>query len=336
MVSLEASYTMGPNRRGFSTGVGEDDFMVRGDTTSFFPAMESEGNAYLQQELNEFFESQVYLQQGSAPPQNHPQIGTTPTTTTTLTTTAGAAVHVVHGGRGVGTPGEAAVCLGSSFGGLGGYTPMELAQSLLYDDGDDPTSIHHADDPHQEAMDFGHVSTTSPAAVSYGSGLARGLEFTTSPGSQMDAAGGVNSSVPVRRQVPPRECWLEGNRNHQQLSSSLPRGRKRGDDGDKAPSNLAPRRKIDKGARQEAAAGRWPKRASDQADHIMRERQRRDDMTSKFLVLESLLPGGAKVINQASRPCFVIYFFMCFLLSWLIDENLEVISACDDFCLCGI
>ena len=316
MVSLGASYTMGPNRRGFNIGFGEDDFMVRGDTTSCFPSMESEGNAHLQQEFNEFLESQVYLQQGSAPPQHHhhPQIGTTTTTTTTITT-AGAGVHVVHGGGGVGTPGEAVVCLGSSYGGLGGYaSPMELAQSLLYDDDDDPISIHQADDHHQKTMNFGHGRTTSPAAVSYGSGLAGGLAFTTSPGSQMAAVGGVNSSVPVRRQVPPRECWLEGNHQQQQLSSSSPRGGKRGDNGSlDPPSNLAPRKKIDKRAGQEAAAGRWPKRATDQADHIMRERQRRDDMTSKFLVLESLLPGGAKVINQAACPCFVIYFLMCFL-----------------------
>ena len=311
MVSLGASYTMGPNRRGFNIGFGEvDDFMVRGDTTGCFPSMESEGNAHLQQEFNEFLESQVYLQQGAAPPQHHhhhhPQIGTT--TTTTITTAAAAGGHVVHGGGGggVGTPGEAVVCLESSYGGLGGYaSPMELAQSLLYDDDDDPISIHQADDHHhQKAMNFGGHgrTTTSPAAVSYGSGLAGGLGFGTSPGSQMAAAaaGGVNSSVPVRRQVPPRECWLEGNQQQQQqqqLSSSSSRGGKRGDNGSlDPPSTLAPRRKIDKKAGQEAAAaGRWPKRPTDQADHIMRERQRRDDMTSKFLVLESLLPGGAKV-----------------------------------------
>jgi hypothetical protein len=330
MVSLGASYTMGPNRRGFNIGFGEDDFMVRGDTTSCFPSMESEGNAHLQQEFNEFLESQVYLQQGSAPPQHHhhhhhPQIGTTTTTTTTtaaITTAAraGAGGHVVHGGGGgVGTAGEAVVCLESSYGGLGGYaSPMELAQSLLYDDDDDPISIHQADDHHQKAMNFGGhggTTTTSPAAVSYGSALAGGLGFTTSPGSQMAAAGGVNSSMPVRRQVPPRECWLEGgNHQQQQLSSSSSRGGKRGDNGSlDPPSNLAPRRKIDKRAGQEAAAGRWPKRPTDQADHIMRERQRRDDMTSKFLVLESLLPGGAKVINQAACPYFIVDSLMCFL-----------------------
>ncbi|KAG0609723.1 hypothetical protein M758_7G009000 [Ceratodon purpureus] len=35
-------------------------------------------------------------------------------------------------------------------------------------------------------------------------------------------------------------------------------------------------------------------RPAEQAEHIIRERQRRDDMTSKFLMLESLLPPGPK------------------------------------------
>ncbi|XP_024384336.1 uncharacterized protein [Physcomitrium patens] len=36
------------------------------------------------------------------------------------------------------------------------------------------------------------------------------------------------------------------------------------------------------------------KRLTDQAEHILRERQRRDDMSNKFLMLESLLPPGPK------------------------------------------
>jgi hypothetical protein len=36
-------------------------------------------------------------------------------------------------------------------------------------------------------------------------------------------------------------------------------------------------------------------RPPEQAEHIIRERQRRDDMSSKFLMLESLLPPGPKV-----------------------------------------
>lgn len=36
------------------------------------------------------------------------------------------------------------------------------------------------------------------------------------------------------------------------------------------------------------------KRPPEQSDHILRERQRRDDMTSKFAILESLLPIGVK------------------------------------------
>lgn len=40
------------------------------------------------------------------------------------------------------------------------------------------------------------------------------------------------------------------------------------------------------------------RRPNDQAGHIIRERQRRDDMTNKFLILESLLPPGPKVIGS--------------------------------------
>lgn len=40
------------------------------------------------------------------------------------------------------------------------------------------------------------------------------------------------------------------------------------------------------------------KRLTDQAEHILRERQRRDDMSNKFLMLESLLPPGPKVMIQ--------------------------------------
>ena len=42
------------------------------------------------------------------------------------------------------------------------------------------------------------------------------------------------------------------------------------------------------------------KRPAEQAEHIIRERQRRDDMTSKFLMLESLLPPGPKVTPDSS------------------------------------
>lgn len=45
-----------------------------------------------------------------------------------------------------------------------------------------------------------------------------------------------------------------------------------------------------------------PKRATDHAEHIIRERIRRDDMTSKFHMLESLLPPGPKVNDQLIIP----------------------------------
>lgn len=56
-----------------------------------------------------------------------------------------------------------------------------------------------------------------------------------------------------------------------------------------------PRKKLDRSARTVDSKNKRP--ATEQAgDHILRERQRRDDMTSKFAVLESLLPLGVKVI----------------------------------------
>lgn len=58
--------------------------------------------------------------------------------------------------------------------------------------------------------------------------------------------------------------------------------------------NMQPRKKVETSARVVVGLDKC-KRPSDQADHILRERQRRDDMTSKFAVLESLLPTGPKV-----------------------------------------
>jgi len=76
-----------------------------------------------------------------------------------------------------------------------------------------------------------------------------------------------------------------------------PRGLKR--DGGNDLTNVQHRKKMEKSARTLDAKSKRP--ATEQAgDHILRERQRRDDMTSKFAVLESLLPIGVKVIAQIS------------------------------------
>lgn len=55
--------------------------------------------------------------------------------------------------------------------------------------------------------------------------------------------------------------------------------------------DMQPWKKLDKTSRSIGPKG---KRMNEQADHILRERQRRDDMTSKFAILESLLPIGTK------------------------------------------
>lgn len=57
-----------------------------------------------------------------------------------------------------------------------------------------------------------------------------------------------------------------------------------------------PQKAEDVLSRQERSLGK-SKRVPDQAGHIVRERLRRDDMTSKFLMLESLLPPGPKVTD---------------------------------------
>lgn len=73
-----------------------------------------------------------------------------------------------------------------------------------------------------------------------------------------------------------------------------PRGLKREGSIDQTVS-LPPRKKLDRSARTIDPKSKRP--ATEPAgDHIMRERQRRDDMTHKFAVLESLLPIGIKVI----------------------------------------
>jgi hypothetical protein len=50
----------------------------------------------------------------------------------------------------------------------------------------------------------------------------------------------------------------------------------------------------------DAAAGKlkFPSSSMEQPEHIVRERQRRDDMASKFAVLESFLPPSSKVRNR--------------------------------------
>lgn len=71
-----------------------------------------------------------------------------------------------------------------------------------------------------------------------------------------------------------------------------PRGLKREGSIDQTVS-LPPRKKLDRSARTIDPKSKRP--ATEPAgDHIMRERQRRDDMTHKFAVLESLLPIGIK------------------------------------------
>lgn len=52
-----------------------------------------------------------------------------------------------------------------------------------------------------------------------------------------------------------------------------------------------------------------------QAEHIIRERQRRDDMAAKYLILESLLPPAPKVIT-----CLPALYVACRFLSTAVTE----------------
>jgi hypothetical protein len=69
--------------------------------------------------------------------------------------------------------------------------------------------------------------------------------------------------------------------------------------------------KAKKQCRGVAAGAEQPKdsRLATQAEHIMRERQRRDDMAAKYLILETLLPTAPKVIISV-HALFIGYRFL--------------------------
>jgi hypothetical protein len=68
-------------------------------------------------------------------------------------------------------------------------------------------------------------------------------------------------------------------------------------------------------------SARW-KRPIDQAEHIARERQRRDNMTSRFSTLETLLPLGPKVTTTMMSLLNVFVQFCC-------GSRLETVAIAD-------
>jgi hypothetical protein len=95
----------------------------------------------------------------------------------------------------------------------------------------------------------------------------------------------IGMSLPRQPSLPLQRPWLD-----EDLDIS-PRGLKRDRDVDQ--TGMQPRKKLDRISRTMETKSKRP--GTEQAgDHILRERQRRDDMTSKFAVLESLLPIGVK------------------------------------------
>lgn len=116
-----------------------------------------------------------------------------------------------------------------------------------------------------------------------------GIVTTTAPVPTFDSIASLGLGGPSVLQQQQRESWVGA---AAAATAPVRVGVKR-----EAPvldqANMQPRKKVETSARVVVGLDKC-KRPSDQADHILRERQRRDDMTSKFAVLESLLPTGPK------------------------------------------
>ena len=180
-------------------------------------------------------------------------------------------------------PPSGAVDTNSCYGSHHGLTSMGYSQSdiernpLLFDDFSpvvDPQSFVSVSNVHAS------VSTFAPV----GSHLFVGMPSSISQQPQVARERWVDCALPSARGLK-REAGLDQINNMQ-------------------PARKTP--KLDKSARTIDAKS---KRPSEQADHILRERQRRDDMTSKFAVLESLLPIGVKVIIL-NFPCYSSQLWM--------------------------
>lgn len=141
-----------------------------------------------------------------------------------------------------------------------GFSQSDIDRTILFDDFVPPVVDHQS---------FGSVSN------------AHG---TFAPVGLATSSAYVGLPMAMQPQIA-RERWVDG-------TLTSPCGMKREAGLDQI--NMQPARKVaklDKSARTIDAKSNRP---TEQADHILRERQRRDDMTSKFAVLESLLPTGVK------------------------------------------
>jgi hypothetical protein len=145
-----------------------------------------------------------------------------------------------------------------------GFSQSDIDRTILFDDFVPPVVDHQS---------FGSVSN------------AHG---TFAPVGLATSSAYVGLPMAMQPQIA-RERWVDG-------TLTSPCGMKREAGLDQI--NMQPARKVAKLDKSARTIDAKSKRPTEQADHILRERQRRDDMTSKFAVLESLLPTGVKVISH--------------------------------------
>ncbi|KAG0562011.1 hypothetical protein KC19_9G110300 [Ceratodon purpureus] len=144
-----------------------------------------------------------------------------------------------------------------------GFSQSDIDRSMLFEDF--PPVVDHQS---FVSVSNAHASVATFAPV----GLATESSYAGLP------------AMSLQPQIS-RERWVDA-------TLTSPRELKR--EGELDQISLQPARKITKLDKSARTMDAKSKRPTEQADHILRERQRRDDMTSKFAVLESLLPNGVK------------------------------------------
>lgn len=167
-----------------------------------------------------------------------------------------------------------------------GFSQSDIDRPILFDDFPPVVDVHHESNHHPAfvSVSNAHASVSSFAPV----GLATSASYAGLP------------AMSLQPQLA-RERWVDA-------TLASPRGLKLEVGLDQI--NMQPARKSAKLDKSTRSIDTKSKRPNEQADHILRERQRRDDMTSKFAVLESLLPIGVKVIPLHSNFVLLKLFVM--------------------------
>jgi hypothetical protein len=127
----------------------------------------------------------------------------------------------------------------------------------------------------------------------------------------------IRNEAAVGAAVTEREANVGGTKVSHQLLAGVKRARGGGGGGGSGDHNAQEfleevqqqfRKKQQRS--ETTTSARW-KRPIDQAEHIARERQRRDNMTSRFSTLETLLPPGPKVTTTMMSLLNVFAQFCC-------------------------